>query len=456
MSTEAVPTARLQRGRRGTDAASVWVRGLRLRLFDDSADGKPRLVKTDIPAKDVKHLLLTIAQYVDHDGCCFPSFQTLADDTEMSWDSIKRRLADAEYLKLIVRYRRWRDPNGNINDEGRGRETSGEIRFLFDTTQEEIDALLDARRADAGPSVVPDEMPGEIGPPGELGCADSPPQNSELGCADSPPGVGSTCTPQMNPSLEPESPPKPPLSQESEAGNPREEQDSSQGAYDRFAKSYPIPIADVPLTRQLVHGLTADEREDLVLGATGYRLHCKSQDRRAMDADKFIRKGRWVGYVEAGRAAQPRPSPPPPREIPIDSDEGRALLVIFQIAGGWPDYSADKTHIRLRYEPLGAQALALAAAPPQADWQIQEFAGQWAAWSEFLFPIIGRTARVRDHVIGAKTVPNPKGGEPIFAGNITKRGLKAPWPWPPRKDGSHGAPAGELDDESAREFISSN
>jgi hypothetical protein len=114
------PSIKLQPKRRGTDAASAWARALRLRLFDERGDGKARIINTGIPAKDVKHLLLTIAQYVDHEGRCFPSFQTLADDTEMSWDSIKRRLADLEYLNLIAR----RDPAALRYQPGRNRRAS--------------------------------------------------------------------------------------------------------------------------------------------------------------------------------------------------------------------------------------------------------------------------------------------------------------------------------------------
>lgn len=169
--SELLPVRRLQPRRRGTDETSAWVRSLRLRLFETSADGRPRPVKTDIPAKDVKHVLLTIAQYVDQNGVAWPGFQTLADDTEMSWDSIRRRIADAEYLRLIVRVRRWRDDDGAVNYDGRGRETSGEIRFVFDTTQDELDELLMRRRSGAAAA---DESGDDVAGTEEaidLGCA---------------------------------------------------------------------------------------------------------------------------------------------------------------------------------------------------------------------------------------------------------------------------------------------
>jgi hypothetical protein len=48
-----------------------------------------------------KLMLLTLANYADETGCCWPSQETLARDTEQSLDSVQRYLRKLEKLKLI-------------------------------------------------------------------------------------------------------------------------------------------------------------------------------------------------------------------------------------------------------------------------------------------------------------------------------------------------------------------
>src|SRR5437016_5469423 len=48
-----------------------------------------------------KLMLLTLANYADDTGCCWPSQETLARDTEQSLDSVQRYLKKLEKLNLI-------------------------------------------------------------------------------------------------------------------------------------------------------------------------------------------------------------------------------------------------------------------------------------------------------------------------------------------------------------------
>ena len=49
-------------------------------------------VKQTAGSPSAKLLLLTLANYADADGCCWPSQEVLAVDTEQSVDTVQRRL----------------------------------------------------------------------------------------------------------------------------------------------------------------------------------------------------------------------------------------------------------------------------------------------------------------------------------------------------------------------------
>lgn len=58
-------------------------------------------VKQRAGSAGCKLLLLTLANYADDTGCCWPSQETLKDDTEQSVDTIQRQLRELEKRKLI-------------------------------------------------------------------------------------------------------------------------------------------------------------------------------------------------------------------------------------------------------------------------------------------------------------------------------------------------------------------
>jgi SOS-response transcriptional repressor LexA len=57
--------------------------------------------KTGSPAR--KALLLAIANYADEDGVCWPSRETLAEDSEQSVDSVDRHIKELETSGFIKR-----------------------------------------------------------------------------------------------------------------------------------------------------------------------------------------------------------------------------------------------------------------------------------------------------------------------------------------------------------------
>jgi hypothetical protein len=460
------PSIKLQPKRRGTDAASAWARALRLRLFDERGDGKARIINTGIPAKDVKHLLLTIAQYVDHEGRCFPSFQTLADDTEMSWDSIKRRLADLEYLNLIARFRRWRDENGDINEVGRGRETSGEIRLLFDTSQEEIDALLWARQQGGdGKHQEPDEE--ASAPPADddprVGCANSPPQTDVAGCAPVPTRGAQSSTPlnPLNPSLNQEPPaPKGGLTPNDGRleGSPPPSPER-QAAKDRFKATYPrgsmrpeqfdarwsaLTDAEIAAAQRAADGLAAEHRRNPKLAV--------------LDPAKFIGSpALWADWSRYAPAATAGDAGLVATEfvIAVGSEAWQALCVLHRIVGfdqPRPRALRDGSEgLVTRWSPESLLPLARHAASDPATWllvrkhmpdQPDKQTPQFVAWAKRIQEWTGRYPdgnRVWIDEAGRPVATAAEAHQRTISGRQISdcaTGLRVPSEWPPAKGGS--------------------
>jgi hypothetical protein len=65
-----------------------------------------------VGSQPAKHLLLAIAVYADETGKCWPSRSTLSAETEMSIDTVDRRLKQLEELGFIRREDRPCGPNG--------------------------------------------------------------------------------------------------------------------------------------------------------------------------------------------------------------------------------------------------------------------------------------------------------------------------------------------------------
>ena len=78
-----------------------------------------------------KSLLRAIADYAGEDGACFPSLGRLSRDCEFSEDTVRRKIKALEDGGYLMRIKSWMDEQGRRNIEGRGRETSHEIRLLL-------------------------------------------------------------------------------------------------------------------------------------------------------------------------------------------------------------------------------------------------------------------------------------------------------------------------------------
>lgn len=102
-----------RRRRIASDEAHAWARNLRL--------GNPF----------AKLVLSMLSLYVDGDGYSFVGINQLAEDCELSADTVRRRLDWLEdEAKVIRRTPQWIDESGMRNGNGRGRRTTDKILLL--------------------------------------------------------------------------------------------------------------------------------------------------------------------------------------------------------------------------------------------------------------------------------------------------------------------------------------
>lgn len=394
---------RRSRERLGADAARVWARELEL--------GNPY----------AKAILLAIANYMNEDGAAWPGLVTISRDTDISEETVTKRLRWLESIGAIAVFRCWRDDSGRRNYDGRGKPTSSEIRFLFDAEVEEIEASArDATepRPLRGAALQSHEEKQEIStrPHGELNSGQHP--ASTLPAPYQPP------TPADHHIEEPESEPEVrspnPLSGGSQVVDQILEEDIAE-----FTRQYPAPITDLPRLRAVFGAMTEAERKQVIVAEKGYSQFIRECERKGRaraikDAHRWVSSGMWQGYVPAGERAVTASLM---QRVPVDSDVGKAWATLHKIAHVTPLEGAG--HFILP-RPLSPQGMAFAQAPPESEWVFiaSDQINQCGAWRSLLADVMAGIARPE--------LVWERGG---------KRGFMAPWPWPPRKDGGTGPPS---------------
>lgn len=127
-----------------------------------------RKIRSGITSTD-KHVLLTLASYVNHAGECFPSVAQIAEDTLMSEKSISRSLARLLEAGLVRREERTRR-NGS-------RTTDLLILVVGVDNLSEESAILSGKRDKMSPP-EPTKEPTKEPPPSEDAREDSRPKTA--------------------------------------------------------------------------------------------------------------------------------------------------------------------------------------------------------------------------------------------------------------------------------------
>jgi hypothetical protein len=395
---------RRSRERIGADAARVWARELDL--------GNPY----------AKAILLAVANYMNEDGIAWPGLVTISRDTDISEETVAKRLRWLESIGAIVLFKTWLDENGRRNQNGRGKPTSSEIRFLFDADADEISqAAKEGTESKPlrGAALQSHEQKSEVStrPRGELNTEVQHPVSTQPAPEQPPPA--SDCSIEGNLEQE-EDPPNPPL------GGDRAQVDQDfEDDIAEFIREYPDSITHLPQLRNVLAAMDKAERRKVVTAVRGYAEHIRGWERRGRPksvkgAHLWVANGLWQGYVPAGEKAVTAALM---QRVAVNSDAGKAWAVLHKIAHVTPLEGAG--HFILP-RPLSPQGMAFAHAPPESDWVFigSDQINQCGAWRSLLADVMAGVSRPE--------LVWERGG---------KRGFLAPWPWPPRKDGGTGPPS---------------
>lgn len=373
------------------DEAHAWARNLRLGNHH------------------AKMVLTSLTLYVDGDGYCFVGIPSLAEDCELSADTVRRRLVWLEEIGAIARVSQWVDENGRRNGEGRGKRTSDLIRLLVDDADT---SLIEARARgesldDQGvdtDAISPSSQQGLNA--GEIPVSPAPALAQPLQSGE---GLIS-----FNP--EPESPLKVP------SGDEREPDSIGSEEPEHFAPAWSAWRGHEVMRRDLA---LAEFR----MLSPDKQLHCRSavplfnalQDRlgrtRVMNFHLWVRTRGFEEFPNATAAATAAPS----SSIDANSAAGRAVTALYRMARV-PLFES-RGHVVYPLE-VTPQVLAFADAAPHTTWPWIEDRQQIAAWAAF----------VAAHVHRQGQLLQTRG-----VGDAQRSGIHAPWPWPPRKDGSLSA-----------------
>lgn len=431
-----ISTRPRRRQRIASDEAHAWARHLRL---------------GNAYAKSV---LLALTAYINDEGACIAGLATLAEDTDLSVDTVRKRLKFLEEIGVIARFPRWRDDYGRTNFDKRGKQTTDEIRLLIDADPDEIE---ERARAGAPPRNASD-VGGDVSDTGDVSpCWQQGLNHPDQGSVRGGPGVGQglLCShPLDSLNHEPEeSPPPPPSGGVCDENFEEADKAGEEGACVGAAapKDEPEHFAEFfeacpgwrtqhrDRARQVFAALLPDERLKARAAAPLYASECERTRKRSRDAWKLIRERFWINFPNARL-----PEKPPPR-IWIDAADAGGLALALEIATGAPPgnlFVRDGGVLGLwRRSPLPPDLAALRAfaSVPRESW-IDVFAGgaEFAAWRERLEAwtgdrVEGQRIHIEPHDPAVHDLPPT---HPGFRLRRSARGLRVPCRWPPRRDGT--------------------
>jgi hypothetical protein len=387
------------------DEAHAWARNLRLRNHH------------------AKSVLRSLTLYIDGDGFCYVAIPTLAEDCELSDDTVRRRLAWLEDIGAVTRRPQWIDERGLRNADGRGKRTTDQYRLMFDADPEEIEARA------AGLEVV---VSREVSPSSQQGLTPADETVSPAPALRQPSHCGEGLTSEP----EPESPPKPPSGGregDREALEEREPED-----FDPAWQSWPAGAKRRDLALAEFRELEPDKQR-LCRAAVGPFL--ESQKRLKRDTvpnfHLWIRQRRFEEFPNARL-----PEPAPERRW-IEGEELAGLLLAGRMARRAPRLvdDAERGWGMWSTRPLQADLVTMArfAGDDPATWlQVELGTPQFAAWRDRLALWLGvevEAERVwtEDHNPAVHDLPAL---HPNFRLRKSKMVLRVPADWPPHRDGT--------------------
>lgn len=389
------------------DEAHAWARNLRL--------NNPH----------AKLTLSMVSLYVDGDGYCFVSIPTLSDDTELSTQTVRNRLAWLEEIGAIARLPQWIDEYGRRNGEGKGKRTSDLIRLMLDVDPELIEAGARGELETVSREVSPMPQIGVNSPDEAVSPAPAlrQPYDSAEGLISEP---------------EPESSPKSPS-----RGREGDREDLEESEPEHFAPAWQSWPGHQAMRRDLalVEFRQLDpDKQLLCRAAIGPFVELQKRLRRDTmpNFHLWIRQRRFEEFPNARL-----PDPAPERRW-IEGDELAGLQLAARMAQRpAPRLVEDPERGRGLWsvKPLQADLAAMArfASEDPSGWhQVELGTPQFAAWRDRLALWLGGEVEA-ERVWTEPHVPEVHGlpaMHPNFRLRKSKMVLRVPAPWPPHRDGT--------------------
>lgn len=316
-----LPAKPRRRPRIGADSVHSWARNI---TFHNA---------------HAKSIIMMMCHYVNDQGVANMGLETLAQDSDLSVNTVRDRLRWLDEIGAITRLPRWYDEHGRLNYEGRGRRTSDDIRFMLDVPEEDIEwnawGRADAERDG------PDEPSYEVSAP-------QPDPTHGVGLNPEPETVvpplalqrPSTCAEgidSLNCELKKDSPQSPPIleASEQESGLSKEASEAEAqctAALQKFKATYPIPTNRPDRLEAVWRTMTGEQWHLCQRGAEGARRHREANAKRPpplVDPAKYAATpSLWAEYVRYAL-----PEPPKVTDLDRDSEEWLALRLMRVIAG---------------------------------------------------------------------------------------------------------------------------
>lgn len=430
-----------------------------------------------------KFILCVLAQYVDGDGICFVSVNTISEDTELVTQTIRSRLGWLEEIGVIARTAQWIDEFGNRNSTGKGRRTSDNIRLMV-----ALDAVQLEERAKNKSRKNPSEIEGQsdreqdIDPPRHAGSSDMEQDVDPQYLAGSEDGMPPSCPSALPPNChsnrpsscvqglisehehehEHESPPNPP------PGDVRASEDDldvrENEHFVGFWENYPAHEAmERYRALEIFVTMTVEEQIHARAAAPLLAVTLEKLKRRPRDAHKWLATQGWREFPQA---KLPPKGIAPARRL-IRGNELRAVALAMKIAGLRPlsavvTKSAEDGRSSEGIfwgREIGPDLLAMAKFEGTDDgqWDVTlEGNPQFAAWRDRLKTWVGTVEPQRIWLEPyIAEVHGLAGSDPAFRPRKSSHGFRVPHPWPPLKDGSWstaGPPLADLSEQELADF----
>jgi hypothetical protein len=336
------------------------------------------------------HVLTLLGCYTDKSGWCRRSQVKMAKQLACGRSSVQRsldRLVEAGWVEK--KRPAWANAEGQPSN-------SYEYRVILDR-DDAPSIVADDDDSDDADSHAQDAIPAE----------DCPPVGTPRAQPDGHPGaqpyVGTGAQPYVGTKNDP-------------LERPLVERERDARARDRiarfladFEKRWPTAaVDDRQRTAYAAEALTESEQQAALSAIGAYLDHAKRAHRKHVPAGwKYLEERRWTLLEQPdAQAASVRHY--------RDSIQAKALIVLHDIAGkGAFFHQVYVRDIGITYgKPVTPQLAALAQAGPKDSWPVLN-RQQAGAWEGLL----------RDNVL-------------VQARQRLVEGSRAPWPWPPRKDGT--------------------